>query len=602
MTTVLKDACAYGAALRSRYNDGFRPHSERWPARCWGDKASHFAAALAIGAGALVCVQKSSAADATPTATAAAAAPAAKCDPYRTYDCLDGYLGEGFWERLINYYTLEWGQAAGPADPKAPASRRDYWPATPQTSPPMPFTEWPYGGTTPLGVTRTASADSPLSTALANTAFGKWMGDTGVQLYGWVDVGANISSSTVKPGGNAPAAYLYTPDTFQLDQFVLYLDRFPDTVQKDHIDWGMRISAIYGENYRYTTAYGLDSWQLLNHNRVNGYDFPMLYGELFIPQVKEGLMLRLGRFISLPDIEAQLAPNNYMYTHSMTYTFDNYTNTGFQSTLAITKQFFVQLGVTVGTEASWMHMRATTGNPVQSFTYNGTVIPNPLFPQATFKVDPGAMPSWTGCIRWDSADGNDDINACADAINTGQWGYNNLQWFGFTAYHKWNDKWHISWETYHEYEKNVPNLNNPVVQALNTQFGTDGGTPFSAFQGILFNNPNEAFCSKATQLTCTAGAYGVVTYVNYSPDPLNNFSIRPEFYDDSQGQRTGIPTRYGNFALGWQHWWSPQVEARPEIAFYHAFNAPAFNGNSNAGIAPNKQNELIVSGDIIWHF
>ena len=26
-----------------------------------------------------------------------------------------------------------------------------------------------------------------------------------------------------------------------------------------------------------------------------------------------------------------LAPNNYMYTHSMTYTFDNYTNSGIQA-------------------------------------------------------------------------------------------------------------------------------------------------------------------------------------------------------------------------------------------------------------------------------
>jgi hypothetical protein len=441
-------------------------------------------------------------------------------------------------------------------------------------------------------VTRTASADSPLSIALANTAFGKWMTDTGIQLYGWVDVGANISSSTVKPGGNAPAAYLYTPNTFQLDQLVLYLDRFPDTVQKDHIDWGMRISAIYGENYRYTTAYGLDSWQLLNRNRVNGYDFPMLYGELFIPQVKEGLMLRLGRFISLPDIEAQLAPNNYMYTHSMTYTFDNYTNTGLQATLALTKQFFLQLGVTAGTEASIMHMHSTVFNP------NG----NALYPAGQIKQDPGSMPSWTGCIRWSSEDGNDDLNACADAINTGEWGYNNLQWYGFTAYHKWNDHWHISWETYHESQRNVPNLNNPYVQKLNTLFGADGGTPFSAAQGILFNNPSEALCSNPNVLKCTAGSYGAVTYINYSPDPLNNFSIRPEFYWDPQGQRTGAATRYGNFALGWQHWWSPQVEARPEIAFYHAFNALAFNGNSNAGIAPNKQNEVIVSGDIIWHF
>src|ERR1700737_4327402 len=34
------------------------------------------------------------------------------------------------------------------------------------------------------------------------------------------------------------------------------------------------------------------------------------------------------------------------YTHSMTYTFDNYTNTGILSTLALTKNWMVQLGLT----------------------------------------------------------------------------------------------------------------------------------------------------------------------------------------------------------------------------------------------------------------
>jgi len=564
------------------------PCGSRWGV---GWKGKVLSAALVIGS--LVVAQQAAAEDAP-----AAAAPAAVCDPYKTYDCLDDYLGKGFWNRLTNYYSLEWGQPGAPADPKAPPGRRDGWPATPETTPPMPFTEWPYGGTTPLGVTRTGSADSPLMVAIGDTAVGKWMGDTGLQLYGWIDVGANISSSTTKPGGNAPAAYLYTPNTVQLDQFVLYLDRFPDTVQKDHIDWGMRISALYGENYRYTTAYGTYSYQLLQDNKVNGFDYPMLYGELFIPQVREGLMLRLGRYISLPDIEAQLAPNNYMYTHSMTYTFDNYTNTGLQSTLAVTKQFFVQLGVSVGTEASYMHLHSTITNPE----------PNLLYPGTSFKQDPGSMPSWTGCVRYSSEDGNDDFNACADAINTGAWGYNNLQWFGLTAYHKWNDKWHLSYEFYHEYEKGVPNLRNSYVQALNSQavFGGDVGTPFSyAASGIKSNYPNEAYCANSAVLTCTAGSYGTTAYLNYSPDPLNNFSIRPEFYWDPQGQRTGTATRYGNFAVGWQHWWSPQVEARPEIAFYHSFNAPAFNGNANdqAGRFPaNKSNEVVLSGDIIWHF
>jgi len=61
---------------------------------------------------------------------------------------------------------------------------------------------------------------------------------------------------------------------------------------------------------------------------------PMVYGEIYVPSVAQGLEIRVGRYISLPDIEAQLAPNNYTYSHSMTYSLDNYTNTGLISTLS----------------------------------------------------------------------------------------------------------------------------------------------------------------------------------------------------------------------------------------------------------------------------
>ncbi len=59
-------------------------------------------------------------------------------DPYKDYSCLDAYLGTDFFSRFINYYRLEWGHESAPADPKAPPSRRDGWPATPQSTPPMP--------------------------------------------------------------------------------------------------------------------------------------------------------------------------------------------------------------------------------------------------------------------------------------------------------------------------------------------------------------------------------------------------------------------------------------------------------------------------------
>src|ERR1700755_2417457 len=246
----------------------------------------------------------------------------------------------------------------------------------------MPFTGWAYcapasvgarrPGATSIGVTRPSSIDSPLMAALGNTAVGQAMNDNHIQVYGWINAGGNLSNNTVR-GGNARAAYDYNPNTVQLDQAVVYIERLPDTVQKDHIDWGFRLAPIYGENYRYTTAFGLWSDQLLNQNHNYGYDLPMAYGEVFIPQVAEGLMIRFGRYISIPDIEAQLAPNNYMYTHSMTYTFDNYTNTGIMSSLALPKNFIGQIGLTAGTGAAPVHVGQKIANPD----------PNPLFPYPT---------------------------------------------------------------------------------------------------------------------------------------------------------------------------------------------------------------------------
>jgi hypothetical protein len=90
--------------------------------------------------------------------------------------------------------------------------------------------------------------------------------------------------------------------------------------------------------------------------------------------------------------------------------------------------------------------------------------------------------------------------------------------------------------------------------------------------------------------------------VNYKATPLDNISYRLEYYDDQQGQRTGVKTRYVETGIGWQHWLSPQIEFRPEISYYRSLDANAFNGNSNLGIAPTKNYALIGSADVIIHF
>jgi len=504
--------------------------------------------------------------------------------PNSTYSTAD--LGNGFFKRFFGYYGLENGKSEAPADPNAPAGRREGWPTQPATTPPLPFTEWPYGGATSIGANRPASVDSPLMTAIAPSGLGKALADAHIQIYGWLDVGGNYSSNN-KPGGNAPAAYDYEPRRIQLDQAVVYVERTPDTVQQDHIDWGFRISGIYGVDYRYTTSLGIFSNQLVKHNKDYGYDMPMVYGEIYFPKVAQGLILRFGRFISAPDIEAQLAPNNYMYSHSMTYTYDNYTNTGLIATLALTKNWIVQGAITDGSETALWNVGKRIANP----------FPNPLYPHSTFRKDPGAQASFTGCVRYQSNSGRDSFYVCMNALNNAKWGYNNLNWRGMTYYHRFTDKWHISMESYDLYQKDVPNALNSEVQTIYSA----GGTPFSP-QYLPFNAPNLAQCANVNELRCAAHARAFLNYINFTPSKMDNISLRSEFFDDEEGQRTGTKTRYVSAAIGWQHWFSPQIEIRPEVAYYRALDANAFNGNSNLGIAPNKRNMVSLAGDVIIHF
>jgi hypothetical protein len=524
------------------------------------------------------------ASEATIKAAQDAAAKSGKCDPYLDYKCLDTYLGDGVLTRFFRYYQLEWGKAVAPSDPNAPPSARDaaVWPKTPVSTPPMPYTDFPYGGSPNIGTTRPNSVDSPFMMAIANTGVGKWLQDQHIQIYGWVNGGFNLSTNQLQPAGNLPIGYAYTPNTAQLDQAVVYIERLPDTVQKDHIDWGFRLSALYGENYRYTNSYGILSDQFNGNNNINGFDFPMVYGDLYIPQIFEGLNIRVGRYISVPDIEAQLAPNNITYTHSLTYTFDNYTNTGILFTLAATKNWIVQVGVTDGTETPIWNNGRTIPN----------AFPNPLYPNTTMLKDPGNQPSLTFCLRWTSDSGKDSIYPCVDGINNGAWGYNNIQWHGFTYYHKFNEYWNLAFEAYWISENGIPNNRNPNAQAI----FANGGTPFSP-QFINFNPPNMAYCPDVNALSCTGNAYGVLAYLNYSPDRLNNISFRPEIYDDPQGWRTGTgaPVRYYDATLSWQHFFSPQFEIRPELSYWHAEGAPAFNGFT-------KNDTFMFAMDAIIHF
>jgi hypothetical protein len=286
--------------------------------------------------------------------------------------------GDNFFKRLARAYKEDWSQAPS----TQPDSTRRIPPA-PLTSPPFPNADWNYGGASVIGATNTTGY--PLMEAIYGGSNGDAWKRSGVQIYGWINPGFNFSTSS---RSNLPLGYNFYPNRIELDQFVTYIERVPDTVQTEHVDWGFRIGNMYGIDYHFTTAKGWFSQQLLSQGRQYGDDPLMVYFDLYFPKIADGMNLRIGRYISVPDIEAQLAVNNYTYTHSLLFSYDPFTQTGIIATVKLNNSWLFNLGLSAG---------------------------NDIAPWAE-----GAKPSLTACVSYTFNAGNDMVYPCASGINSGR--------------------------------------------------------------------------------------------------------------------------------------------------------------------------------------
>ncbi len=296
---------------------------------------------------------------------------------------------EGFWRRLSQAYAQDW---KGTADSGPEPPRRAL--PSPLNSPPFPNSDWSYGGAPVIGAPDTNAP--PLMQALYAGPHGDAWEKSRIKVYGWFEGSANLSTSH---DSNFPAAYDVLPNRFEFDQAVLYVERIPDTVQTDHIDWGFHLSGLFGTSYRFTTNLGYFSQQLIDDHREYGFDPVLEYADLYIPYVAEGLNIRVGRFLSVPGIEAQLAPNNYIYSHSLLYVIDPFTDTGILGTVKLNDRWLVQLGL-------------TASHDVGPWTKD-------------------ARPSATACISYTFDQGNDNVYPCVNGLNGGEYAYNNLQMFRY---------------------------------------------------------------------------------------------------------------------------------------------------------------------------
>ncbi|WP_158941709.1 outer membrane beta-barrel protein [Granulicella sp. S190] len=436
-----------------------------------------------------------------------------------------------FFPALIDAYKEDWHptRSSGP-DPV----RRGY--PAPLDSVPFPSSDYSVGGTPVIGAPDTQTY--PLMQAINQNK-------TRTKIYGWFNGGFNVSTSNKGDGANSPASYYYNPNRITPDQQVLFIERLPDTVQTDHVDYGFRFAQLWGQDYRYTTAKGIFSQQLLARNHEYGYDPVMFYFDLYIPHVARGMNIRMGRYISLPDIEAQLAPNNYTYSHSILYSIDPYTQTGIVASIKLSDHWLIQGGFSGGNDvAPWTKDAQSTG---------------------------------TACVDYTWHKGGDALYTCANSFNKGKYAYNNLQGYYETWYHKINATWHTDTEAWYMYQRDVPNIGGNVPNPIKPEIGSNG-----------------AFCSFGER-TCFAPEVAVVNYLEKEFSKKDYLSIRNEFVDDIKGQRTGYTTKYSEHLISYGHWIGSTLLFRPEIRLEHSYNLSAYDLGT-------KKTQFIAAGDITYHF
>jgi hypothetical protein len=435
--------------------------------------------------------------------------------------------------RFIKAYYDAFNPYADEPD-SPPAPRR----ALPESWPGPPFPGHEFQGYPLVGVPPSNNSNYPLMKALQGTWLGDFLRDNKIDIYGWVTVEGNISTSK---NSNQPDSYWIVPNKIEMDQTVLRFERQEDTVQTDHIDWGFRFSSVYGIDYRYLTAGGWLSQQALMENLLYGYDPTEVYGEVYVPGVANGMVIRMGRWIACPDIETQFAPDNYMGSHSLLFTYDTYTQTGIMLTFCLNNNWMFQCAITAGTDmAPWY---------------------------------PGALPTGFFGLRWASNDNRDSIYTCLNNINNGKFrtfeeygelvGHDNFNYVVSTWTHKFTDSGsiHTNTEAYYMWQFDA------------YVGGTSSVAPANEFGGGGLGAP----------IPGTAAAYGVLNYTEFQISKKDYISVRNEVWEDQKGERTGYANLYSSHAIGLSHNFNDLYQIRPEVGYYRGYYTPAFDDGTKMG-------------------
>jgi hypothetical protein len=389
--------------------------------------------------------------------------------------------------------------------------------------------------------------------------------DRGIETYGFFDIG--IGANAWGADWNGPITFNDRAWQGQMNQLYLINER---VLKEDQLSIGGRVDLLYGTDFLYTVAGGLDS--VWNSGRYYGLAMPQLYGEVGTQE----LNVKFGHFYTLIGYEVVPAIGNFFYTHAYTMQYgEPFTHTGVLGTWVPNDQLTIIGGVTNGWDNWDIGLPTNQANPQPGSNSNAAFL---------------------GAITFSSSDGTQALTLANSSGNEAN-GLENGAGDPFIG------------------NRTVTSIvyTNEFTDKLTYVYQSDFGYAAYAVDPNGYapqgNQPGSAYW------------YGVNQYLFYNFTDYLIGGLRLEWFRDNNGYRVQSGLRDGSPQVGgyvgnlWQMTWGlnyligNNLIIRPELRYdwFSADQGWLDQGNGGAGTMPygrlNDKNAQFYGGcDLIWQF
>jgi hypothetical protein len=307
---------------------------------------------------------------------------------------------------------------------------------------------------------------------------------------------------------NGPLTWSDRANDYQLNELYGYLARTADT-KGCGFDWGLRVDALYGTNYRWTTSAGFEThWG-------NGTFYGLAMPQAYVEAAYNNLSVKIGRFFSPVGYYVIGTANNFFNVLPYTFQYgEPFTHTGAYATYQYSDAVVLGGGVTHGWDSS-----DNIGNPhagglvtatytideERSFAYVGVFGPEPNFtgvnPSSLNGI--GYTSRYLQTLVYTRKLGDDalmalqsDFGTQQDAIAVGD----AARWYGINAYLYWNLTCQCQWGVNLEWFRDqggfrvggsLPSLGSPNARGLSPdRIAYDGSFYRITFGPKYYFTPN----------------------------------------------------------------------------------------------------------------